>query len=70
MSIAELKETADKLAPDEQVFLHAYLGLKSRLRNPEFLADIARRNREMDAGQYLTSNQVKDLVRELDEKGL
>ncbi len=70
MSTVELKEAADKLTPGEQNFLHAYLGLKRRLNDPEFLADIARRNREMKAGDYLTSEQVKELNRELDEKGL
>jgi hypothetical protein len=70
MSIAELKATADKLTPNEQAFLHAYLGLKRRLNDPEFLAVITRRNREMQAGDYLTAEQVKELNRELDEKGL
>lgn len=70
MSIAELKATADRLSPNEQTFLHAYLGLKRRLRDPEFLADIARRNREMDAGNYLSADQVKELNRELEQKGL
>ena len=70
MSTIELKEVADKLSSGEQSFLHAYLGLKRRLLDPDFIAEISRRNREMDAGDYLTSAQVRELNREMDEKGL
>lgn len=70
MSTAELKEAANKLSPDEQNFLHAYLGLKRRLQAPEFLAELSRRDREMEAGDYLTSEQVRELNRDLEEKRL
>ena len=60
MSTAELKEAANKLSPIEQNFLHAYLGLKRRLQDPAFLTELSRRDREMEAGDYLTSEQVRE----------
>jgi len=60
MSTAELKEAANKLSPNEQNFLHAYLGLKRRLQDPAFLTELSRRDREMAAGDYLTSEQVRE----------
>ena len=70
MSTADLKEAADKLSPGEQTFLHAYLGLKRRLQDPAFLTELSQRDREMEAGDYLTSEQIRELNRDLDEKGL
>jgi hypothetical protein len=70
MSTVELRQVADQLSAGDQSFLHAYLGLKQRLLNPDFVAEISRRNREMDAGDYLTSAQVRELNQELEDKGL
>ncbi len=70
MSTVELKAVADKLTPGDQIFLHAYLGLKQRLLDSDFVAEISRRNREMDAGEYLTSAHVRELNRVMDEKGM
>lgn len=58
MSIAELKETADRLSDKERAWLRAYLNTLEKVKNPEFLAEIARRRRGIEAGKGIAREQV------------
>ncbi len=58
MSIAELKETADRLSDQERAWLRAYLNTLEKIKNPEFLIEIARRRREIEAGKGISREHV------------
>ena len=58
MSTAELKATADRLTDEERAWLRAYLNTLEQIKNPEFLQEIARRRREMEAGQGIPREKV------------
>ncbi|MSU51169.1 MAG: hypothetical protein EXS37_19125 [Opitutus sp.] len=58
MSITELQSTADRLTAEERAWLRAYLNTLEQIKNPEFLADIARRRRNMEAGLGVPREKV------------
>jgi hypothetical protein len=57
MSIAELKETADKLTAKERTWLRSYLAAKARASDPAWKAEMARRLKRMRAGHGITSTE-------------
>ncbi len=63
MSIAELKETADKLTTSERTWLKAYLQAKERASDPEWKAEMARRRRQMQAGRGITEEDYRRRTR-------
>ena len=64
MSIAELKETADRLSPKERAWLKAYLAAKARARDPAWKAEMARRLKRMRAGHGVSETGYRRLSRE------
>lgn len=66
MSIAELKETADKLTAKERAWLKAYLFAKERASDPARKADLSRRLKRMKAGHGVSSAEYYRRVRALD----
>ena len=58
MSIAELKITADQLSDEERTWLRAYLNTLEKVKNPGFLAEIARRRRDIESGNGVASEKV------------
>ncbi len=54
MSIAELKQTADKLSKKERTWLRAYLAAKERASDPAWKAEMSRRLKRMRAGHGIT----------------
>jgi len=70
MSIAQLEKIADRLSAQERTYLRVYLAALDRVETEHFKQDIARRSREMDAGQFVTSDQVKRIHRKLVSEGL
>ncbi len=58
MSIAELKETADKLSAEERAWLTRYLATLNRINDPAFIAEVTRRNREMIGGNFVTRDDI------------
>jgi hypothetical protein len=58
MSIAELKETADKLTAEERAWLTRYLATLNRVNDPAFIAEVTRRSREMIDGNFVTRDNI------------
>lgn len=69
MSIAELKETADKLSPEERTWLRRHLALLDRINDPVFVAEVTRRNSAMEAGEFLTREEILALHEKLKSEG-
>ena len=61
MSIAELKETADKLTAKERSWLSAYLAAKMRASDSGWKAEMARRLKRMRAGRGVTETAYRQL---------
>ncbi len=69
MSTAELKQTADRLSAEERAWMRRYLALLDRINDPEFIAEITRRNRAMEAGDFLTREEVLAIHEKLKSEG-
>ena len=67
MSIAELKQTADKLTAKQRAWMQAYLFAKERASDPAWRAEMTRRRRRMEAGHEITSDEYYRRVRALDQ---
>ena len=67
MSIAELKQTADKLTAKQRAWMKAYLFAKDRASNPAWRSEMTRRRRSMQAGNEITSEEYYRRVRALDQ---
>lgn len=68
MSLAEVKEAADKLSNAEQLELREYLDAKA-IGNEEWVREMSRRLDEMDAGKKFTSARVEELNARLEVEG-
>jgi len=62
MSIAELKETADRLTANERGWLHGYLSTLERVNDPAFIAEMTRRLDSLAAGQGVAQEKVLELL--------
>jgi len=69
MSTTELKEAADRLSIEERAWMRRYLALLDRIDNPEYVAEITRRNRAMAAGDSLSREQVMSIHEKLVSEG-
>lgn len=69
MSIAKLKETADKLTAKERTWLRAYLAAKARASDPVWKTEMARRLQRMRAGHEISSDEYYRRTRALDRNG-
>ena len=63
MSIAQLKETADRLTPNESAWLRAYLAAKARASDPAWKAEMARRLKRMRAGHGIDQDEYRRRIR-------
>ena len=66
MSIAELKETADKLTAKERRWLRAYLAAKEQASDPTWKAEMTRRLKRMREGHEVNSDEYYRRTRSLD----
>jgi hypothetical protein len=66
MSIAELKQTADKLTAREQAWLRNYLAAKAHASDPAWKAEMTRRLKRMRAGREITAAEYHRRTRALD----
>ncbi len=57
MSIAELKETAEKLTARERAWLRAYLFAQERAADPRWKAEMTRRRRRLAAGGGISQGE-------------
>jgi hypothetical protein len=69
MSFAEVKQEIIKMTPQERDELAAYLFHVRRRDDPEWRAELAKRNQEMDAGRKASEEEVLRVHEELKEQG-
>ena len=62
MSFAEVKEQVERLTPSERAELAALLRAKQLIESPTYRERIERAHREIDAGQFVTLEQLKELI--------
>lgn len=70
MSRAELMEIVDQSAPEDRLFLHAYIEHLARTGNPENGLELDRRLEAMRAGQEVSLEEARKLHDALSEQGL
>ncbi len=68
MSIAELKETADRLTAKERAWLRTYLAAKARASDPAWKTEMARRLKRMRAGHGVTETDYRRVSRETSKR--
>jgi hypothetical protein len=66
MSIAELRETADKLTAKERRWLRSYLAAKEQASDPTWKAEMARRLKRMREGNEVSSDEYYRRTRALE----
>jgi hypothetical protein len=59
MIFAELKPQIEQLGPDERMKALAFLKHLVRANNPDYQAELAQRNAEMDAGKKVRWEDLK-----------
>ena len=62
MSFAEVKEQVERLTPTEREELAALLRAKQLIDTPAYRERIERAHREIDAGHFVTLEQLKELI--------
>jgi hypothetical protein len=62
MSFAEVKEQVERLTPSEREELAALLRAKQLIDSPAYRERITRAHREIDAGHYVSLEQLKELI--------
>ncbi len=62
MSFAEVKEQVERLTPTERDELAALLRAKQLIDSPAYRERIAHARQEIDAGQFVTLGQLKELI--------
>ena len=70
MTVEELKRTVDEMSAEEKTYVAAYLKAQEIAASDEVKADLTRRMKDMDAGQKLSADEIRDLHRSLDSKGM
>jgi hypothetical protein len=62
MSLAEVKEHVERLSPNERDELAALLRAKKLIESPAYRERVMQADREIDAGHYVTLEQLKELI--------
>ena len=62
MSFAEVKDQIERLTPTERDELVVLLHAKKLIDSPDYRDRIARAHREIDTGQFVTLEQLKELI--------
>jgi hypothetical protein len=62
MSVAEVKEQIEQLSPAEREELALFIRAKQLIESPEYRERIDHAHREIDAGQFVTLAQLKELI--------
>ncbi len=60
----------DAATPEERLFLEHYLAHRRRVEDPEYAEELARRHRDIDAGQKVSWKEMKRLHQEMLHDGL
>jgi hypothetical protein len=59
VSIAELKAEVDRLSPDERKQLTAYLVMKNRMQDKEFVKELTRKIDDKDPAHWVTLEEAE-----------
>ena len=63
MSLTEILAASTKLKASERASLRAYLFMLDRINDPAWKKEMARRRRRMEAGHFITAEEVKRRLR-------
>lgn len=69
MSLAEIKKQIDRLDAEQRNELSAYLLFLRRREDPEWLEELERRNRAMDAGKKVSQEELQRIHEALVREG-
>jgi hypothetical protein len=70
VSIAEIKDSIDRMTDEERFFAAAYLQHRAQANDPAYQALLADRMKHMDAGQKVTLEQAQRIHDALEAEGL
>lgn len=70
MSTSEMKKAAEEMSPEERAYMAAYLQVLERIQDADYLDELARRKRDVEAGKGLSRDAVLDLHSALERRGL
>ena len=70
MTVQELKQGIEASAPEDRLFLAAYLKHLAQKDDPAYRAELARRRDEMGGGKRFSLEQVKRVHENLEAEGL
>ena len=62
MSVLEIKHQIERLSPDEQAELESFLKARRVAESPGFSERAHAAHRRMDAGEAISSGQLRDLL--------
>lgn len=70
MSIAEIKDSIDRMTDEERFFAAAYLQHRAQASDPTYQSLLSERMKRMDAGQKVTLEQAQRIHEALEAEGL
>ncbi|MBI5771591.1 MAG: hypothetical protein HZA93_27705 [Verrucomicrobia bacterium] len=62
MSVAEVKEQITRMSPVDREELWQFMRAQQLMVSPEYRARVEQAHREIDAGKYVTLEQLKELI--------
>ena len=65
-----VKRSVDALAKTERVELETYLRAKNLSENKDFREEIARRAKQVQSGEFISADEIKNIDKMLSEQGL
>ena len=70
MSIAEIKDSIDRMTDEERFFAAAYLQHRAQASDPTYQSLLSERMKRMDAGHKVTLHQAQHIHEALEAEGL
>jgi hypothetical protein len=70
VSIAEIKDSIDRMTDEERFFAAAYLQHRAQANDPAYQALLSERLNRMDAGRKVTLEQAQRIHDALEAEGL
>jgi hypothetical protein len=70
VSIAEIKDSIDRMTDEERFFAAAYLQHRAQANDPAYQALLSERMKRMDDGQKVTLEQTRRIHAALEAEGL
>ena len=70
MSIAEIKDSIDRMTDEERFFAAAYLQNRAQASDPAYQSLLSERMKRMDAGHKVTLEQAQHIHDALEAEGL